>query len=290
MALPLRGKVAIVTGASRGVGKGIALGLGEAGATVYVTGRTVQEGSAPWPGTIGATAEAVSALGGQGVAVRCDHRDDAAIAALFAQVQAEQDRLDVLVNNVYSLPGLETPRDVPFWELPLDVWDHIHTVGLRAHFVASRHAAPIMIAQGAARQVASSRTRDTGSAPARRAESVAGLIVNVSSAGGARYLFNAAYGAAKAALERLAADMAHELRPHGVAALSIRPSMVATERTKTTPHLWTNRATPGEVQSPRFAGRAVAALAADSNVLAKTGQALEVADLAAEYGFTDPDD
>jgi dehydrogenase/reductase SDR family protein 1 len=117
-----------------------------------------------------------------------------------------------------------------------------------------------------------------------------GLIVNVSSAGGARYLFNVAYGAAKAALERMAADMAHELQPHGVAALSIRPAMVATERTKSTPHLWTNRPTPEPAQSPRFAGRAVAALAADPDVLAKTGRALEVADLAAEYGFTDPGD
>src|SRR5438045_8545830 len=147
MTLPLAGKVAVVTGASRGVGKGIARGLGEAGATVYVTGRTVEEGVAPWPGTIGATAEAVSALGGRGVAVRCDHHDDAAFAALFARVQAEQGRLNVLVNNVYSLPGLETPGGVPFWELPLEVWDHIHTVGLRAHFVASRCAAPLMVAQ-----------------------------------------------------------------------------------------------------------------------------------------------
>ncbi|HLH26076.1 MAG TPA: SDR family NAD(P)-dependent oxidoreductase [Chloroflexota bacterium] len=266
MSLPLADRVAVVTGASRGVGKGIALGLGEAGATVYVTGRTIEEGTAPWPGTIGATAEAVSALGGRGVAVRCDHHDDAAIAALFTQVQAEHGRLDVLVNNVYSIPGLETPGDVPFWELPFEVWDHIHTVGLRAHFVASRAAAPLMIAQGR------------------------GLIVNVSSVGGARYLFNVAYGAAKAALERLAADMAHELRPYGVAALSIRPSMVATERTRATAHLWTNRPTPEPAQSPRFAGRAVAALTADPAVMAKTGQALEVADLAAEYGFVDPGD
>ncbi len=266
MALPLAGRVAVVTGASRGVGKGIALGLGEAGATVYVTGRTVEEGAAHWPGTIGATAEAVSALGGRGVAVRCDHRDDAAIAALFARIQADEGRLDVLVNNVYSIPGLETPGGVPFWELPLEVWDHIHTVGLRAHFVASRCAAPLMIARSS------------------------GLIVNVSSAGGARYLFNVAYGAAKAALERLAADMAHELRPHGVAALSIRPAMVATERTRATPHLWTSRPTPEPPQSPRFAGRAVAALAADPDVLAKSGRALEMVALAAEYGFTDPGD
>jgi dehydrogenase/reductase SDR family member 1 len=266
MRLPLAGKVAVVTGASRGVGKGIALALGEAGATVYVTGRTVEEGAAHWPGTIGATAEAVGALGGRGIAVRCDHRDDAAIEALIAHVRAEQGRLDVLVNNVYSIPGLETPGGVPFWELPLEVWDHIHTVGLRAHFVASRSAAPLMI------------TRQSG------------LIVNVSSAGGARYLFNVAYGTAKAALERLAADMAHELRPHGVAALSIRPAMVATERTRSTPHLWTNRPLPQPAQSPRFAGRAVAALAADPAVLAKTGQALEVADLAAAYGFVDPGD
>ena len=266
MPLPLAGKVAVVTGASRGVGKGIALELGAAGATVYVTGRTIQEGTAPWPGTIGATAEAVTALGGRGIAVRCDHRDDAAIAALFRQVRDEQGRLDVLVNNVYSIPGLETPGGVPFWELPLDVWEHIHTVGLRAHFIASRHAAPIMI------------------------EQASGLIVMVSSAGGVRYLFNAAYGAAKAALERLAVDMAQELRPHGVAALSIRPSMVASERVKSTPHLWTGPRPTVEVQTPRFAGRAVAALAADPNVLARSGHAHEVAALAQEYGFTDPGD
>lgn len=265
MALPLAGKVAVVTGASRGVGKGIALGLGEAGATVYVTGRTVEEGAAPWPGTIGATAAAVTALGGKGIAVRCDHRDDAAIAALFERVAAEQGRLDVLVNNVYSLPGRETPGGVPFWELPLEVWDHLHQVGLRAHFVASRCAAPLMLRQRS------------------------GLIVNVSSVGATRYLFNAAYGAAKAALERLAADMAEELRPYGVAALSIRPSQVATERTLATPQLWGEGRPTASVQSPRFAGRAVAALAADPNVLARSGRAWDVAALAAEYGFTDPE-
>jgi dehydrogenase/reductase SDR family member 1 len=265
VAQPLAGQVAVVTGASRGAGKGIALELGAAGATVYLTGRTVEEGAAPWPGTIGATAAAVTAAGGRGIAVRCDHRDDAAIAALFTQVQAEQGRLDVLVNNVYSVPGLETPGGMPFWELPLDVWDHIHTVGLRAHFIASRHAAPLMIARGR------------------------GLIVMVSSAGATRYLFNPVYGAAKAGLERLAADIAQDLRPHGVAALSIRPSMLATERTRATPHLWVEgrRPTP-TVQTPRFAGRAVAALAADPRLLEKSGQAHEVAALAAEYGFTDP--
>jgi dehydrogenase/reductase SDR family protein 1 len=266
MALPLAGRVAVVTGASRGVGKGIARELGAAGATVYLTGRTVEEGTAPWPGTIGATAEAVTAAGGRGIAVRLDHRDDAAVAALFERVRAEQGRLDVLVNNVYSIPGLETPGGIPFWELPLDVWEHIHTVGLRAHFIASRGAAPIMVAQGS------------------------GLIVMVSSVGGVRYLFNAAYGPAKAGLERLAVDMAQELRPHGVAALSIRPSMIASERTKSTPHLWTTDRPTREVQSPRFAGRAVAALAADPNVLARTGRAWEVAALAEEYGFADPGD
>ncbi len=262
--MPLARKVAVVTGASRGVGKGIALGLGEAGATVYVTGRTLQEGAAPWPGTVGATAHEVTALGGRGVAVRCDHRDDAAIAALFEQVQREQGRLAVLVNNVYSLPGLETPGGLPFWELPLEVWEHIHTVGLRAHFIASRCAAPIFLAQRH------------------------GLIVNVSSHGGARYLFNVAYGAAKAGLEKMAADMAHELRPHGVVALSIRRAQVATERTLATPHLWAGRERGQGAQSPRLAGRAVAALAADPRVMDKTGQALDVAALAAEYGFADP--
>lgn len=263
MGAELAGRVALVTGSSRGIGKGIALALGALGATVYVTGRSVREGRAAWPGTVGATAREIDRLGGTGVAVPCDHGDDAAVARLFEQVRAEQGRLDVLVNNVYAVPGLETPNGIPFWELPVEVWDSIHRVGLRSHYVASRFAAPLMLAQRS------------------------GLIVNVSSMGGAHYLFNTPYGVGKAAVERLAADLAHELRPFGIAALAIRPAAVHTERTLANPPSGDTSLMPAERQSTAFVGQAVAALAADSRIMAKSGMVLTVADIAREYGFMD---
>jgi dehydrogenase/reductase SDR family member 1 len=148
-ALPraLKGKVAVVTGASRGIGKGIALGLGDAGATVYVTGRTLERTNVPWPGTIDETAAFVTQLGGCGIAVCCDHRDDAQVKALFRQVQDEQGWLDVLVNNATSFgatPDGYPQEDVPFWELPVAFWDEMHVVGLRSHYVAASCAAPTM--------------------------------------------------------------------------------------------------------------------------------------------------
>ena len=174
-------KTAVVTGASRGIGKGIALALGEAGATVYVSGRTVRKGSSPWPGTITETAAAVTRLGGRGIAVGCDHRNDDEVKALFRQVNEEQGKLDVLVNNVTSFgeaAGGYPPEDVPFWEAPIALWDEMHTVGLRSHYVAGACAAPMMIA--------------------RRS----GLIVNISSFGAANYVFGAAYGVAKAGVDK----------------------------------------------------------------------------------------
>ncbi len=261
----LKDHVAIVTGASRGIGKGIALELGAAGATVYVTGRTVERGAAPWPGTIHETADTVTGLGGRGIAVPCDHRDDDAAAALFQRVQAEQGRLDLLVNNVYWVPGTNTPRGIPFWELPVESWDQPQQVGLRSHYVASRLAAPLMVARGR------------------------GLIVNISSAGGAGYRFNVAYGVLKAAVERLAADVAHELRPYGVAAVALRPGNVRTERVLANP--WgDDRPGPGDGrESPRFVGRAVVALATDPRILEATGRVFSTAELARAYGFGDPD-
>jgi dehydrogenase/reductase SDR family protein 1 len=261
MSQALQGKIAVVTGGSRGVGKGVALGLGEAGATVYVTGRTVQAGVHPLPGTIMQTAEEVTRLGGNGIAVRCDHSNDTEVEALFQRVRNEQGQLDILINNVIAFPDGGPPRDIPFWELPLTVWDQLHTVGLRSHYVASVFAAPLMIAQ-------------------RR-----GLIVNISSHGGGAYLFNVAYGVAKAAVDRLAADMAQELRPYNIAAVSLWPGSVETEWMLAYPERWASRAKP----SPRFTGRAVAALAADPTVLDKTGQVLLVPELAEAYGFTDID-
>ena len=137
---PLAGEVAVVTGASRGVGKGIALGLAEAGCTVYVTGRTAaRAGERALPGTVLETAEEVTALGGRGVGVVCDHADDAQVAALFERVRKETGRLDILVNNAFAIP--EGRLVAPFWELPIAQWDSMHTVGLRSHYVASVLAA-----------------------------------------------------------------------------------------------------------------------------------------------------
>jgi len=263
-ALPLAGKVAVVTGGSRGVGRGIALGLGDAGATVYVTGRTVDEGAAPLPGTIGGTAAEVTRRGGRGVAIRCDHRDDAAVEAVFHAVRAREGRLDVLVNNVFALPDAMA-FNVPFWEQPLSLWDEMHSVGLRSHYVASVFAAPIMIAQGS------------------------GLIVNVSSIGGAGYAINVAYGVGKAGVDRLAADMAHELKDRGVAAVSLWPGIVKTERILALAKVMEMPFDVSRGESPELSGRAVVALAADPDVMAKTGQVLVVAELAEEYGFTDVD-
>lgn len=269
----LAGKVAVVTGASRGIGKGIALALGEAGATVYVTGRTAEEGSGPillgkpLPGTVAQTDEEVTGLGGRGIAVRCDHLQDSQVEALFRQVRQEQGRLDLLVNNVYSVPDtLLTGR--PFWELPISAWDEIFDVGLRAHFVASVFAVPLMLAQGS------------------------GLIVHVSSSGGAGYRWSVAYGVEKAAEDRLAADMALELRPHNIGVVSLWPGLVRTERTlrvmEQQPHV-DLAARLGTSMSPQFIGRAVVALAADPNIMEKSGRVLVAAQLAREYGFTDID-
>lgn len=258
----LSGKVAVVTGASRGIGKGIALALGDAGATVYVTGRTVTEGQAPLPGTIGATAREVTARGGKGVAVRVDHGEDEQIRALFEQVRAEQGKLDILVNNVFKVP------DPPvwggrFWEHPISIWDDMVGIGLRAHYVASVYGAPLLV------------------------EQQNGLIVNISSPGARMYLFSTAYGVGKCGVDRLSADMAHELREFGVASICLWPGAVKTEFVLDQLEKGQARLDLDQAESPIFTGRAVVALALDPDVLEKTGKTHIVANLAKEYGFED---
>ncbi len=272
----LTGKVAVVTGASRGVGKGIALGLGEAGARVYVTGRTLDEddqlANRP-PGSLRQTVREIDDLGDHGIAVRCDHRCDDEVAAVFARVRAEQGRLDILVNNVWG--GYEDMHEGnaftwerPFWEQPLHRWDSMFAAGVRAHYVASGHAARMMAPQGR------------------------GLIANISFFAGQKYLANVAYGVAKAATDRLAADMAHELRGHGVTVLSLYPGLVRTEGVmyyaNTLPLEERDRWLSNS-ESPQFSGRVVAALAADPDIMQRTGQVLVVASLAREYGIIDVD-
>ena len=208
----LEGKVALVTGASRGVGKGIALGLGEQGATVYVTGRTEAGGSptTPLDGNVQETAAEVTALGGRGVAIACDDRDDEQTRQAVEQVLAETGRLDVLVNNVwggyeYFWDGTEFWLEAGFWTVPIDRWDAMFQAGVRAHYVTSVMAAPTMVAQGS------------------------GLIVNVSSDAADKDDAGVTYGVAKAATDRMVACMAHDLRDHGVTAVSLYPGLVRTE-------------------------------------------------------------
>lgn len=260
----LKGKVAVVTGASRGIGKGIAEGLGEAGATVYVTGRSESHGQPPAPLTVQATAASVTAFGGKGIAVAVDHNNDAQVRALFEQVDAEQGRLDILVNNVYQIP---TPPALSggFWEHPVSVWDDQCGVGLRGYYVASVFGAPLLI-------------RNSG-----------GLIVNISSRGGLGYVFSTSYGVGKAGVNRMAQDMAHELKEYGCAALSLSPSKVKTEFILDMVAQGKMELDPEVAQSVRFSGRCVAALAAAPDLMTRSGGIFTVNELAQAYGFTDPD-
>jgi NAD(P)-dependent dehydrogenase (short-subunit alcohol dehydrogenase family) len=263
----LTGRVCLVTGASRGVGRGIALGLGEAGATVYVAGRTVEEGmsAARLPGTIHATAAQVSRLGGTGIAVRCDAGDDAQLAALVHRIADEQGRLDVLVNSAWG--GYERFTDGsefnpgPFWEQPLGLWDSMHRIGVRAHYVASALAAPLML-------------RSTGGA----------LIVSLSSFAGQVFVPPVPYGVAHAAIDRLARDMAEDLRPYRVASVSLYPGLVLTESVLANLQYFEDQ--PNR-ETPQFVGRVVAALAADPEVMRLTGRWLVAAEVADAYGVVD---
>ncbi|WP_406320040.1 SDR family NAD(P)-dependent oxidoreductase [Streptomyces sp. NBC_01637] len=274
MSRSLAGKIVVVTGASRGVGKGIALELGAAGATVYVTGRSVAAG--PLPGTVSETADEVTALGGKGIAVVCDHHSDEQVAAVFERVHEESGRLDLLVNNVFSSPDLGAWLGKSFWELPLAAWDQVLDIGTRSHYVASVSAAPLLFAAGR------------------------GLIVNISSAGARQYSHNTVYGVGKAALDKMTADMAVELRPQDVSVVSVWPGLVRTElvdaAARRADHGRSEIELPGEgrfdvgaAESPRFVGRGVAALAADPAVRDRSGSAVSTRDLARHYGFTDVD-
>jgi len=263
----LNGAVAVVTGASRGAGRGIARVLGEAGATVYVTGRSVRgrpttDGMA---GTVDETAEEIAAWGGVGIPVRVDHMDDAQVEALFARVRREHGRLDLLVNSAFG--GNERwIGGEPFWEQPTAHWEGMFTAGVRAYIVASRYAAPLMLGHGR------------------------GLIAHVSYWDHDKYLGNLYYDLAKAAMNRMAYAMAEELRPHGIAAVALSPGWMRTERVLA--HMEAGYHTPEEIagiESVEYVGRAVAALAADPAMLDKSGRILVVADLAREYGFTDID-
>jgi NAD(P)-dependent dehydrogenase (short-subunit alcohol dehydrogenase family) len=267
--------VAVVTGASRGAGRGIALELGAAGATVYVTGRSVEGGPTTdnVPGTIDATAKDVTARGGRGIAVRCDHTVDAEVEAVFERVRDDHGRLDLLVNNVwggYENPDCRPLPMVPFWQQPRRQWDGMFTAGVRAHIIASQCAVPLML---------------TG----RR-----GLIVSTTAnLEPLPYFSNLFYNLAKNAVARMVSAMAHELRDHGIAVVAVAPGFMRTERIVEAfrracadaaldgPH--------GPKETTAYLGRAIVALAADDHVIEKSGKVLEVGTLATEYAFTDVD-
>ncbi|CAH1778717.1 unnamed protein product [Owenia fusiformis] len=276
MSQPLLGKVCVVTGATRGIGKGIALQLGEAGAKVYITGRTLKPVKDNIGGSLQETAEEIRNRGGVCVPVQCDHTKDEEIKALFDKVQDENDgQLDILVNNAYNaVKAIMRNLKVPFWEQPMDMWDTVNTVGLRNHYICSIYAARMMV-------------------PRRQ-----GLIVNVSSAGGLRYLFNIPYGVGKEALDRMAVDVAFELRKHNVACVSLWPGAVQTETIMSEVKSGTFDGNASNVktkqvfiegESIEYAGKAIVNLASDPKVMSKTGKVLIGSDLADEYNYRDID-
>jgi NAD(P)-dependent dehydrogenase (short-subunit alcohol dehydrogenase family) len=258
----LDGRVCVVTGASRGVGRGVALALGAAGATVYVTGRSQKEGDAPLPGTVFKTADDVTAAGGRGVAVVCDHADDVQVQALFERVKREHGKLDILVNCAIAIP--EGLTDIaPFWQKSLAMTD-LFGVGMRSVYVACYHAAPLLI-------------------------EAKGLVVNISSAGGRCYMHGPAYGGAKAATDKMSHDMAHDFKPAGVSVVALWPGLVKTERTLSVcaaePEKYGSWLEIGE--TPEFIGRVVQALYSDPARLERSGKVFYAAELALEYGVKD---
>lgn len=271
MSAPLAGKVALVTGASRGIGKGIALVLAEQGATVYVTGRTVNEGDYYLPGTVGGTAaecnERGRPTGGSGIPVACDHGDDAAVAALFERIASEAGRLDILVNNAFSLSDdLLEPKG--FWEKPLanlEMWD----VGVKSNYVAAWHAAKLMAAQKS------------------------GLIVAISGFAAVTYTYGVIFGTSKSAVDRMARDMAIELEPYGVASITLWQGLTLTEKAKDNlarmGDSMTTSITSMQGSSVEHPGRVIAALAADAAIMKRSGGEFVTAELAQEYGLTDID-
>ena len=250
---------AIVTGATRGLGRGIARGLASTGATVGVTGRDTD--------ALAEVCAEISAQGGTPLALVCDHRDDEQVAAAFAQVKRDWGGMELLVNNAAAVYGQDLVTPGPFWEKPLKLADMID-VGLRSNYVAAYHAAPMMAAAGK------------------------GLIASISFYGAVSYFHGAAYGAAKAGTDKMMADMAVDLAPHGVAAISYWPGFILTDAVKAMPPEMIPddlRAMLPMWETPEFTGLVIDALYRDPNLMALSGQALIGAEQGERLGIKDLD-
>jgi NAD(P)-dependent dehydrogenase (short-subunit alcohol dehydrogenase family) len=273
----LKGKIALVTGASRGIGKGIAIGLGKSGALVYITGRSVHQTNSTEPisGSLLETKVAVEKAGGICIAVPVDHSDDEQIKSLFEQIDREQNgQLDLLVNNAYGgVRSLISSNGKPFWESDINLWDACNQVGLRSHYMASHFAAKMMT------------------------QRKQGLIVTISSWGGLAPIFGVAYGTGKSACDRLAAEMAVELKPFNVASISLWPGIVGTEQFHqlADDNLEGTESNLGVAaiadkfnwETPLFVGRVIAALCNDPDLMKRTGKVQIGAELAVHYGIVD---
>lgn len=281
----LIGKVALVTGGTRGIGRGIALGLAEAGAKVYISGRSSGDfiTDKSLGGTLQETVKEIESIGGVGIGVVCDHRKDEEVQALFDRIEKDCGRLDILVNNAFQIPlrpDGELDNDMlfrKFWELPGWFWDSIINVGVRSHYIATVYAIPLL---------KKAKELSPGKSP---------LIAHISSFGGVSYSFNTAYGIGKAAVDRMAKDMAIELDGTGISCVSIYPGLVRTERMATilSSGEWRQRTglnTPDRfVESPRLTGRVIAQLYLDSKDQLKvlSGKICVVAEVAKQLGIRD---
>uniref|UniRef100_A0A914CKT0 Uncharacterized protein n=1 Tax=Acrobeloides nanus TaxID=290746 RepID=A0A914CKT0_9BILA len=276
--MSLHGKVAVVTGASRGIGRGIALQLGEAGAKVYITGRDhkSRKNDPRFP-TLERTAEEITKRGGKGIPVVVDHSDNAQVKKLFEKVANENNgQLDILVNNAFSGAdsGEALLNSKKFWEDEPEIWDLVNNVGLRSHYVASVYAARLFVKHGHG-----------------------GLIVNTSSQAAKQYAISVANGVGKAGVDRLTVDTALELKPHNVTVISIWPGLTKTEYMQKIveedmippPFKDFLKLSMQNAESSEYAGKCIIALITDSNVSSKTGKSFPTALLGKEYGLKDID-